>query len=157
MQKLMQVVLGQWANYLSVTDSVNFICRIDADLDRSGHAFEISLSTVKFSKIPQTNLHDTCGELRILPSPLVAWEFSSRFSVDSPPPHFCSSYSRCLQGNQAQRRQIALKKDQTTTSKSAELKRTVSVLLKRKNLFTGFQTVRNSLAFVRLMFSSPHD
>lgn len=37
MQKLMQVILGQWANYLSVTDSVNFVCRIDADFDRSGH------------------------------------------------------------------------------------------------------------------------
>lgn len=43
MQKLMQIILGQWANSLSVTDSVNFIGGIDADLDSSGHAFETSL------------------------------------------------------------------------------------------------------------------
>lgn len=74
-------------NKLSVTDSVNFIGGIDADLDRSSHAFETLLSTVKFLRIPQTNLHGTCRELRILPSPLVAWELCSscsRFSFDSP-------------------------------------------------------------------------
>lgn len=84
MQKLMQIILGQWANSLSVTDSVNFTGGIDADLGSSGHAFETSLSTVKFLNIPQTNLHSTCRELRIIPSPLVAWEFRSRFSLDSP-------------------------------------------------------------------------
>lgn len=66
MQKLMQVIWGRYANYLSVTDPMNFICSID----RNGHEFEILPSTVKFLKIPQTNL-----EIGV---------FCSRFSVDSP-------------------------------------------------------------------------